>query len=477
MSKTIHILHTNDLHSQFARMPHIATCLKIHRQQWEAQGDLVLTIDIGDHLDRMNVKTEATWGQANVDVLNKSGYQYVTIGNNEGLTLPKEQLDHLYRRAGFTVVLGNLLEPQAGDVPSWAVPYAIHEWNECRIALFGVTAPFTSFYQLLGWEMREPFSFLQEQIQAVRREVDVVVVLSHLGLHEDRRMAEEIQGIDVILGGHTHHVLEKGERLGSTLIAQVGRFGEYVGHVRLELDAAQKVVAAGAELFPSVQYPPDLELLQVLQQEREAAEQVLAEKVVELETDLEIDWLQETPFGSFLAASLRRWTNAEIGLANGGLLLSPLKRGTVTRKDLLACVPHPINPCAVTLTGEQLQRVLQRAVQPDFVQSELRGFGFRGKIAGWMGIDGLKVHYRESAEREIVQVWVNGEPLQLTRTYRVGTIDMFMFNRRLLPELVEGCDHQFYLPEVLREVFALTLHDKQLLKASRGTRWERLQAD
>ncbi|MFY0543943.1 bifunctional metallophosphatase/5'-nucleotidase [Brevibacillus sp. H7] len=473
--RTLHILHTNDLHSHFRNMPHISTCLHRHRAEWEKRGEHVLTVDIGDHVDRMNVMTEATWGHSNVKVLNHSGYQYVTIGNNEGITFPKDKLDELYEQADFTVIVNNLIEPATGMQPHWAVPYAIHQWPDLRVAILGATIAFSPFYQMLGWEVSDPVPHIRNQVTALRSQADLIVVLSHLGYQQDVKLAQEVPGLDVILGAHTHHLLERGETVEGTLIAQVGRFGEYVGHVQLTLTMEDnRVLDAVAEVFPVKDYPPDEELQALLLQEKQAAETLLARPVTQLKTDLQIGWTEETPFGSMLAASIRRWTRAEVGLANGGLQLTPLQRGTVTYGDLLHCLPHPINPCAVTLTGAQLLQVLQRSIQPEAVHRELRGFGFRGKLIGWLGVDGLIVHYGDdSAGRRITGVQVNGQPLDLHRDYRVGTIDMFMFSR-IYPELLEGRDLRFFLPEMLREVLAETIRDEQLIQESFQPRWLRV---
>ncbi|USG66775.1 bifunctional metallophosphatase/5'-nucleotidase [Brevibacillus ruminantium] len=467
---TLHILHTNDVHSRFSSMPHIASCLRQHRDRWEALGEHVLTVDIGDHADRMDVRTEATWGQLNVEVLNRSGYQYVTIGNNEGITLPKARLDALYERAGFTVVLGNMVDADTGKVPRWAVTQAIHEWEDLRVGILGVTAPFVQFYQLLGWETKAPFELLREQIAALRSSVDLVILLSHLGYPEDCRLAQEIEGVDIILGAHTHHQLAHGERVKETLIAQTGMLGTNVGHIRLVWDReAHKVQEASAELFPSTEYPADPDLSAYLAQEQKNTERLLERTAVRLSVELSNSWTEETSFGSALAASLRQWTQAEVGLANNGLLLTPLS-GEVSYGDLLRCLPHPINPCAVSLTGEQLSRVLMQSIQPQVIQRELRGFGFRGKVTGWMGIDGLQVWYEAGEQPRIARIEVNGELIDSQRCYRVGTIDMFMFNR-LFPDLAEGTQIHYYLPELLREILAQTLNDEALLTAAQKPRW------
>jgi 2',3'-cyclic-nucleotide 2'-phosphodiesterase (5'-nucleotidase family) len=468
---TLHILHTNDVHSHFSSMSRIATCLRQNRQRWEALGEHVLTVDIGDHADRMDVKTEATWGRANVEVLNHSGYEYVTIGNNEGITFPKERLDALYEQATFTVVLGNLIDPATGRIPPWAASHAVHEWDDLRVGILGVTASFPPFYKLLGWESKEPLEHLREQVAALRPNVDVIVLLSHLGYPDDCRLARELQGVDVILGAHTHHQLERGEHINGTLVAQTGVFGRHVGHVRLVWDrVAKRVREASAELLVSSEYPSEPVLDALLAKKQEAAEKRLDQTAVELSVNLNISWTEETAFGSILAASLRKWTQAEVGLANNGLLLAPLKNGRVSYRDLLHCVPHPINPCAVSITGEQLYKVLQQSIQPQTVNRELRGFGFRGKLTGWMGIDGLHVWYETGDSPRISRVEVNGEALDAGRTYRVGTIDMFMFNR-MFPELAEGADVRFYLPEMLREILAQTLADTELIAAALQPRW------
>lgn len=80
--QTLTILHTNDIHSHFGSMSTIAAMINEERDQ----GGNFLVLDIGDHMDRMAVETEGTLGTANVDVINLTGYDAITIGNNEGLT-------------------------------------------------------------------------------------------------------------------------------------------------------------------------------------------------------------------------------------------------------------------------------------------------------------------------------------------------------------------------------------------------------
>ena len=87
------ILYTNDIHSHFEMMSSVAALIS---REKAAAGDGAIVLDIGDHMDRASVETEGTMGQANVDVINLTGYDAITIGNNEGLTISYDVLESVY---------------------------------------------------------------------------------------------------------------------------------------------------------------------------------------------------------------------------------------------------------------------------------------------------------------------------------------------------------------------------------------------
>ena len=63
-----------------------------------------------------------------------------------------------------------------------------------------------------------------------------------MGIHEDERLAARMSGIDVIFGAHTHHLFHEGEFVGPILLAATGKYGDYVGHVTLQIDRYTKEV-------------------------------------------------------------------------------------------------------------------------------------------------------------------------------------------------------------------------------------------
>src|SRR5699024_4967644 len=155
MQDNIHLYYTNDLHSHFEKWPKITAFLNKKKQEAARYEAYTLTVDIGDHMDRVNPISEATLGKANVTLLNEAEYDIVTLGNNEGITLGHDELYHLYDDASFDVVCANLKHTY-GDRPPWLKNYQIRTTpNGTRIGLFGLTARFNPYYHLLGWDAKE----------------------------------------------------------------------------------------------------------------------------------------------------------------------------------------------------------------------------------------------------------------------------------------------------------------------------------
>ena len=105
------ILHTNDLHSHLENWPKIRRYLDSRRQALQESSG-VLTVDLGDFVDRWHPLTEATNGKANIRLMNEAHYDVATIGNKEGIGNSKAELNHLYDEADFQVLLANLYDPK-----------------------------------------------------------------------------------------------------------------------------------------------------------------------------------------------------------------------------------------------------------------------------------------------------------------------------------------------------------------------------
>src|SRR5699024_5495697 len=136
--ESIYLYFTNDLHSDFEQWPRTAGYLKRMKNRRQARTDTCYLVDVGDHMDRVHPISEAFMGKANVKLMNEIGYDVVTIGNNEGITISHEDLYELYDEAEFDVVVSNLKHIE-GNPPSWLLESKVMESSSgVRIGFLGL---------------------------------------------------------------------------------------------------------------------------------------------------------------------------------------------------------------------------------------------------------------------------------------------------------------------------------------------------
>lgn len=459
-SKKVHLYYTNDLHSHFENWPKVGGYIKDRKRIHDYHEDQYLLLDIGDHADKVHPITEGTSGKGNVKLLNELSYDYATIGNNEGITFSKQELEELYSEADFQVIVSNLFHPD-GTRPSWAKPYVINEMEGIKVGLIGVTIPYEQFYSLLGWSIQSPLHMLQEVVDEVREQADVVVLMSHMGFGNDERLANDISGIDVIIGSHTHHVLKHGIVVNDTLITQAGKNGNYVGEVILNYDSAKgKLLETEAYAISVRDHREDQATKNILDQLGKNAQNLLDEVVCRLEQPLEAEWFTPSVLPDELSAALREWCNADIGMINSGMLLAGLREGKVSREDLHRICPHPVNPCKVILKGSELKEIIAYAMSDEIVNLSFKGLGFRGEVMGVMAFDGLEVKtvVMDDGLRHVTEILHNGKHLSSDEQYSVATADMFTFGQ-FYPQM-KHAKKKYYLPEMLRDLLAWRLENR-----------------
>jgi len=470
---TLTIAYTNDLHSHFGAMGRIAAMIDDLRSEPNSE---MLLLDIGDHMDRAAPETEGTMGQANVDILNLTGYDAITIGNNEGLTFTLELLGETYASLRCPVICNNIVEQRTGQPPEWMRRHLIVQRGPFTIGLIGATAAFSDFYSLLGWDALDPIETIQYDVEQLRPRVDLIVVMSHLGILLDRQLAETIPDIDLIIGGHTHHLLEEPLIIGKTAITAAGKFGNYLGKIKYRRNPVSglpeiydgKVLQVGQGAESDV-------ILSSIDTYRGKAKARLDRTVTTMDRKLSISYSSESPFGNLLAQAVRRFTNSELSIINSGQLLSDLPAGDISEGMLHERCPSPINPCTMILKGEDILYTLEQSLLPDMMDKTIFGYGFRGKVLGGICLDGMEVEYDPYAEpdQRIIRASVAGIPLDPGATYKVGTLDMFTFGVGY-ERLQQGSEQKFMLPLFIRDLLRLELQTAGAVDSCFFTRWKQV---
>ncbi|WP_246110927.1 bifunctional metallophosphatase/5'-nucleotidase [Sporosarcina luteola] len=453
--ETIHLYHTNDVHSHFDSWPQISRFLRSKRELHEAENKACFLFDIGDHVDRSHPFTEGTTGKGNVALLNRAGYDAVTIGNNEGITMSKKALTTLYESADFDVVLCNLEETDH-SIPRWLAPYQIYETEQgVRVGVIGATAMYTEFYARLGWHIEEPRQALKKIATQIQHKTDVLICLSHMGVHEDRLLAEESTLFDVILGAHTHHLFTESEIVNETLLAATGKFAQYVGHVTICLDESKKVIGKRAEVIHVNEMERAEEDVDEVNELISTGNEAMEERVFYNAEQLKQQLFTESALSSFFGRAMVEYTNADCAMFNAGIFMGSLEEGWVTRRQLHSMLPHPINPCVITLEGRELLEIYNLAQNEDWPKLEIKGLGFRGTIMG-------KIIFERLYKNKQGELFAGNRQVVQGETYTLATLDMFTFG--FFFPVLQQAEKEYYMPELIRDIAGWYGKQKALAK-------------
>ncbi|KOS71748.1 5'-nucleotidase [Lysinibacillus contaminans] len=444
MIEKIHIFHTNDVHSHFKYWPRMQNYVKNKRAEFAARSETSFLFDVGDHLDRSNIYTDATIGKGNVALLNEAQYDVVTLGNNEGITLSHEELYHLYDEANFDVVIANL-QATNGENPAWMKPYVMLTTEHgTKIAVIAATAMFEVFYKELDWDIDEPRSTIIRLAHQLRKEADIVVCLSHLGITEDELLAEECPEIDVIFGSHTHHIFSNGKIVNDVLLTGGGKFGQFTGHLVLEYDKDICTLIGKTDILIHNESLPAIEnedkFLSLLEQE---GEQLLNIPAFTTPKAYNKEWFHYSQLSNLFAKAILEKSGADCAMFNAGIFLNGLPKGAVTALDLHRIFPHPINLCTIELSAIELKEILLQSKNEEWPFIELKGLGFRGVIFGKMLLYGFSMN-------EDRQLLINGEIADTARSYKLVTLDLFTFGY-FYPSF-KYAKKKYILPDFLRNI-------------------------
>ncbi|MFF6016127.1 bifunctional metallophosphatase/5'-nucleotidase [Lysinibacillus fusiformis] len=444
MLEKIHIFHTNDLHSHFKYWPRMQSYVKEERNNLASIGETSYLFDGGDHLDRSNIYTEATIGKGNVQLLNEAEYDVVTIGNNEGITLSHDELFHLYDDANFDVVVGNI-DAVNGRNPAWLKPYVVLTTKKgTKLGIIAATAMFDVYYEALNWQLVEARSTLLRLAHQLRKEVDIILCLSHLGITEDELLAEECPEIDVIFGSHTHHVLPEGKLVNGVLLTGGGKFGQYTGHLVIEYDKKmRKIVEKKDTLIHNKDLPNIQNEQQIVQSLEDEGIGILDTPVFTTEKSYNKEWFHYSQLSDLFAHAILEKSGADCALFNAGIFLDGLPKGNVTALDVHRIFPHPINLCTIELSVTEIKEIYMQSKNEEWPYIELKGLGFRGVIFGKMLTYGFSMNDNR-------QLLINGKLADNNHIYKLVTLDLFTFGY-FYPSF-KYAKKQYILPEFLRNI-------------------------
>jgi len=431
------IIHTNDFHGNLLGFTpplagniaggsaRIATLVEEIRAS--APG-IVLLLDAGDATQGTMVSNYFN-GVAVIDVMNYMGYDVMEIGNHE-FDFGQGALAANAGYATFPFLCANIKVSASGETPPFCKPYVIIEKGGKRIAIFGLITPDTPVLthpkNIVGLTFVHPIETAAELVPKLQPNADLIIALTHIGYDMDRQLGEEVGGINVIVGGHSHTMISVPERLGNSggnaIIVQAWESGKVVGRLDLEMRGNAIVRFSGGLINVSAGIAEDSTVKAMVEgyaaQLSEAMKEVVGYTLVPLVGDRTLIRTQETNLGD-LVADMMRWAagpDVQIALTNGGGIRwhRTFPVGPITRGDVYELLPYGNVLVMMDLTGAQIRQALENGV------SEWQ------LVAGrFSQVSGLKFTFDPTrpAGSRIIDVWVGGTPLVDTAVYRVATND------------------------------------------------------
>ncbi len=454
--ESIHIYHSNDVHSDLHSWTNLQRLMARWRKTDHQAGiSASLLFDLGDAIDYQHTLMEATRGQAMVQLMNDLGYDGATIGNNEGLNLSQSDLNRAYAGARYDLLIANLLDQKSQTPPPWAQAFKIYQTSagSC-LGVFGVTYPYTDTYALNQWQVLDPYKSIQKIVERYADQVDVLILLSHLGKDEDVKVAKNFPALDLILGSHTHHVFDQGCWVGDCLLTGGGARGKYMGRVELKLDN-HRLVHKEACLYDLDKELNDYDLEQAqawLLKGGQALDQI---EVGQLPHLLKKNYFQESDLSQLAHQAFQDYAQEKVSVLMGGLFLKDLGPGRVSRKDLHDCLPHSMRLLKVRLRGQDLIRFLQ-SVENQRVhlrQLSVRGAGFRGEVLGDILYSGI---HQDSQQN----FYYLNRKIRPNKHYDLVTVDFMLFSS-FFPILKERAQTDLLYPDLLRQVLENYIRQKR----------------
>jgi len=407
----ISIFHTTDLHGHI--MPTemydgtvdvggFGRCLTQIRD-WRKGSDHSLTVDVGDLYQGTHVSRESE-GDWMVKLLNAGNYDAWVAGNHDF-----DWGEEVFRRAvngSDMPVLGANLEVQghrAGDSLHAGGPFRnlqagiIREVAGIRIGIVGITTPGLPFWlnpsQLGTVRALDPLAETRRAIDSFREQgVDCVIACGHMGLkrgdgddyaNQVNRIISGCPEIDVYIAGHSHRD-RPSTMIRDTLFTQAGYFGIWAGRLELTfLRDSKKLIRRDAEtVLMDGEVAVDPLVLEIAGDAVDASREKLAASIGRLASRLEEGDYDGTGADSqsLIAAgmvhALAKRGESVDGVLHGAFVRDPIEPGEKTLADAWRWVPYENRIVTATLTGEQLEAVLEEAFTRGFGKRRLVGFTF-----------------------------------------------------------------------------------------------------
>ena len=395
-SEQIRILSTNDIHSYLRPIYHrvldqprpwgiqsmegnyveksryegrvggMAYVASVINQLRSEKFDKTLLVDTGDtwHGSGMSVFDK---GVSMVKAMNAIGYDAMVPGNWEYF-YPKDHFLDLIDQAEFPVIAYNLTDKDWGDPV--LEPYTVKQVGNLKIAVIGMTYPWTALTSSIGgaakwWNFGLKEEEARELIGQLREgeSVDLIVFVSHAGYGFDQQFAKRVDGIDVLVSGHTHNPVFDPVVWNDTIVYESGAHGEYVSCLDLEVKDKQVISYQYKLIKVQENYVlPDPVIEELVEAAYQPHADILNEVIGQADGMLYRRDYWQSPIGNLITDAMRYSQNSDIALFPAWRYGATLLPGKITVENVYNMVPTDGHIFTYRMAGKDIKTLLENII-------------------------------------------------------------------------------------------------------------------
>lgn len=426
---TLTILHTNDTHAHLDSIARRATLVRQIRK--EVGRDNMILLDAGDVFSGTPYFTVYK-GSADVRFMNYLGYDAMTVGNHEFDLGPKVLADFI-AKAKFPVLCANFDFSKEELLKDKVKAWVILEKGSEKYGVFGLTTPETAEISSPGKNIviNDYINTAKSIVKEMESSgINKIIALTHIGWDNDVKLAKEVEGIDIIVGGHSHTLPNPYPTVVAddntpTLIVQANEYGNYLGRLDVVFNEAGVIQSWKGNLIPIDNKVPEESLCKTKLEDykkpvTKLMNTVVGESLVDLDGERSRVRSQETNLGNLITDAMlekAKIVDAKIAIQNGGGIRASISKGKITLGQIMTVLPFGNYLVTIDLTGQQIIEALENGV------SQVSALAGR-----FPQVSGLRFTWDPKAEpgNRIISVEVKNpdgtyQPIDTSKTYRVVT--------------------------------------------------------
>ena len=493
----ISVLYMNDVHGRitYSEGSQIGSG-KVKAYYDQIAGNKLL-FDLGDS-SQGTIEVNLTEGEPSFNLMNLMGVNATVIGNHE--------FDFSYERLkkneeilkDIPMMASNIVEDETGNRPFDNT--LIKDFDGVKVGVFGIATPETKYKakptNTIGLTFEKPVDTAKRKVKELKDQgADIIIALTHLGVdgstkEEERApyVLENVEGIDLLLDGHSHTIGSM--EIGNGYYAQAGRYSELLGEATIKYNKETKEISIENQ-FNHVYTEAELEknknnlgykdfydhigndlrevkadeaieqyIMELEEKVKPLKEEVVGSSEVYLEGNKPNVRTRQTNLSTIIADAMKKVSGSDVTITNGGGIRASIEKGEITKGDVLTVLPFGNTVTVIEASGKDIYEALKHGTDsypdPKGAYPQVSGITFDIEV----GEDGKA--------KDVVNIKINGEDLDLEKTYKVATNDFMaiggdgytMFEGSYQVTVLEGMAE--IVMDYIKEISPITLEDESI---------------